>query len=78
MFLHVFYLFLVTLYIGCLNTYASSLLLFVKLFVCFYSDFREWSLSLLHSERPKLCAILAFLSAIGLNAFNPERLPKPG
>ena len=30
----------------------------------------DGSLTLLHSERPKLCAILAFLSAIGLTECN--------
>ena len=33
-------------------------------------------LTLLHSERPKLCAILAFLSAIGLKSFGGVYLVK--
>ena len=33
----------------------------------FYLLFVEMCLTLLHSERPKLHTILAFLSAVGLN-----------
>ena len=35
-----------------------------------------WDLTLLHSERPKLYAILVFLSAIGLTPF--VRVTSPG
>ena len=35
------------------------------------------SLTLLHSERPKLYAILAFLSAIGLSLRNDLKEPGP-
>ena len=43
------------------------------------SEVGEWSCyveisTLLHSERPKLYAILAFLSAIGLRLMSPSQL----
>ena len=40
----------------------ATLVIFI--FVSFFN--KDYLLTLLHPERPKLCAILAFLSAIGL------------
>ena len=43
-------------------------LIAVAIWIFYGNHTEKWDLTLLHSERPNLYTVLAFLSAIGLNS----------